>query len=181
MTEQEKKLVNSGDADAPMRVLLTTDEADSLFLRQQSEDVDVVGIGLNRDLKKLIERMKATLAQEEGAGLAAAQVGIARNIFLFVRVNDPDMPVQVAINPKIMKHPEEQICFEGDGCLSIPDESGASMRYPWVEVEYYDQNGKCIRETLSGGSRETDYTGIIFQHEYDHLQGVLFTDRLCER
>lgn len=54
------------------------------------------------------------------------------------------------------------------------------MRYPWIDVEYYNEKGELKQERLSGYSRETDFTGIIFQHEFDHLQGVLFIDKLCE-
>ncbi|MDR2834734.1 MAG: peptide deformylase, partial [Bacteroidales bacterium] len=67
-----------------------------------------------------------------------------------------------------------------DGCLSIPDFSGNSQRYPWVEVEYLNQNGEKITEKLTGYSRLTSFTAVIFQHEYDHLRGTLFIDKLCE-
>ncbi len=124
--------------------------------------------------------MQATLEKENGVGIAAPQIGIARNIFLFMRIDKPGYPVEVAVNPEITAHSEEIVCFENDGCLSVPDISGNSLRYKWIEVEYYDRHGNKIKERLEGYSREEDFTGIIFQHEYDHLQGVLFTDKLCK-
>lgn len=180
MTETEIKLINHGSADSAFYVLQTTEEIDSLFLRMKCKDFDPKVIAQNKDLQLLIERMKTTLLEEEGVGLAAPQVGISRNLFLFMRIDKPDYPVQVAINPRIVNHPEETVCFEGDGCLSIPDESGDTNRYPWIEVEYYDEKGELHKEKLSGYSRDTDFTGVIFQHEFDHLQGVLFIDRLCD-
>lgn len=180
MTTVEKKLINSADAKTPFRVLQVTDIEDSLFLRQQCTNIDIENISENRDIQLFIQRLKTTLVVEEGVGIAAPQVGIGRNIFLFLRITEPDMPVQVVINPKIVDHSEETVCFEGDGCLSIPDISGNSVRYAWVEVEYFDETGKQIREKLTGFSRETGFVGVIFQHEYDHLQGILFIDKLCD-
>ena len=178
LTEQEKILINNGNENEPFRVLLTTNEQDSLFLRQVCKPVSLEQDGQN--IRLLIARLKATLEAENGVGIAAPQVGIGRNIFLFIRIDKPDMPVEVAINPRIVNHSDEKVCFEGDGCLSIPDVSGNSLRYPWVEVEYTNEQGERVSERLEGYSRQGNFVGVIFQHEYDHLQGVLFTDKLCD-
>lgn len=176
-TQNEKILINSGTTETPFRVLKVTDQQDSIFLRQKCSDIE--NINESEDLQLLIGRLKTTMAAESGVGIAAPQVGIGRNIFLFTRIDKANYPVIVAINPKIVNHPEETICFERDGCLSIPGISGNSIRYPWVDVEYTDENGNLVQERLEGYSRESDFTGIIFQHEFDHLQGILFTDKLC--
>ncbi len=176
-TQNEKILINSGTTETPFRVLKVTDQQDSIFLRQKCSDIE--NINESEDLQLLIGRLKTTMAVESGVGIAAPQVGIGRNIFLFTRIDKANYPVIVAINPKIVNHPEETICFERDGCLSIPGISGNSIRYPWVDVEYTDENGNLVQERLEGYSRESDFTGIIFQHEFDHLQGILFTDKLC--
>lgn len=176
-TQDEKDLINSGTTETPFRVLKVTDQQDSIFLRQKCSDIE--NINESEDLQLLIDRLKSTMAAESGVGIAAPQVGIARNVFLFTRIDKANYPVIVAINPKIVNHPEETICFERDGCLSIPGISGNSIRYPWVDVEYTDENGNPVQERLEGYSRESDFTGIIFQHEFDHLQGVLFIDKLC--
>lgn len=176
-TQDEKDLINSGTTETPFRVLKVTDQQDSIFLRQKCSDIE--NINESEDLQLLIDRLKTTMAAESGVGIAAPQVGIGRNIFLFTRIDKANYPVIVAINPKIVNHPEETICFERDGCLSIPGISGNSIRYPWVDVEYTDENGNLVQERLEGYSRESDFTGIIFQHEFDHLQGVLFIDKLC--
>ena len=176
-TQDEKILINSGTTETPFRVLKVTDQQDSIFLRQKCSDIEDISDSV--DVQILIDRLKTTMAAESGVGIAAPQVGIGRNIFLFTRIDKANYPVIVAINPKIVNHPEETICFERDGCLSIPGISGNSIHYPWVDVEYTDENGNLIQERLEGYSRENDFTGIIFQHEFDHLQGVLFTDKLC--
>lgn len=180
MTENEIKLINNGNNNSPYRVLTIDNKQDSLFLRQKCEDIDVGTIGKDENLRTFITRLKITMQAESGIGIAAPQVGIGRNIFLFTRIDRTGEPVVVAINPKITAHSKETICFERDGCLSIPGISGNSQRYKWVEVEYYDETGKKHKERLSGYSRQSDFTGVIFQHEYDHLQGILFIDKLCQ-
>jgi len=179
MTKEEIVLINNGDRDTPYKVLLTTNKEDSLFLRRKSKDFDIESIKGNKDLQLFITRLALTMEIESGVGIAAPQVGLGRNIFLFTRIDKEDFPVQVAINPKIVGHSEEIVCFEGDGCLSIPNTSGNTNRYAWIDVEYYNENGELIKERLSGYSRQSDFTGVVFQHEYDHLQGVLFIDKLC--
>lgn len=178
MTNSEIKHIESANALTPFRVLLTSNEQDLKILRRPCKDINFGKDGEN--VEKLISRMKATMFAESGVGIAAPQIGISRNIFLFVRVDQPNAPVEVAINPKIVNRADETICFERDGCLSIPDISANSIRYPWVEVEYLNEKGEKVREKLVGFSRQDNFVAVIFQHEFDHLQGVLFTDKLCE-
>jgi peptide deformylase len=178
LTKEEKELINSGDANESFRVLLTTNKSDSLILRQKAKTVELTAD--TEDLRLLVARLKSTLATENGVGIAAPQVGILRNLFIFERVDKPGAPVETVINPIIVSHSVETVCFEGDGCLSIPELRGNSVRYSWVEVEYFNENGDKIREKLTGYSRNDNFTAIIFQHEYDHLQGILFIDKLCK-
>lgn len=178
MTKEERNLIGKGNANEPMRVLTIHNEADSLLLRSKCKDVDLSHDSL--ELHLFIERLKATMQAEKGVGIAAPQVGLLWNVFLFVRMDKENNPVQVAINPRIAACSAETFCFERDGCLSIPGISGNSIRYKWIDVVYQDETGRFIRERLSGISRQSDFTGIIFQHEFDHLQGVLFIDKLCD-
>ncbi|MDR2512030.1 MAG: peptide deformylase [Bacteroidales bacterium] len=177
-SEEEKMLINSGNSHEQMRVLLTTNLDDLLVLRTVCSDIDLS----QRDslLDKLILRMKITMENEGGIGIAASQVGVLKNIFLFTRLSVPNQPVEVAINPRIIAHSDSSICFVGDRCLSIPDVSGNSLRYAWIEVEYFDESGTKVRCCLSDVSRQSTFTAIIFQHEYDHTKGVLFIDKLCK-
>jgi peptide deformylase len=174
----EKALIHEGDAGMPFRVLQITNVQDSMLLRTPSSDIKKAII--DPDFTLFIARLKTTLALEEGVGIAAAQVGILKNVFLFIRLDLPGTPVVVAINPRIVSHPAETVCFERDGCLSIPEVRGNSVRYPWVEVEYYNEQGILVHEKLEGYSRNNTFSAVIFQHEYDHLQGTLFIDKLCD-
>lgn len=181
MTEKERNLIFSGGIDEPLRVLQSDIKEDSLFLREKSVDIEnIETFAENKDWKHFINRLKFTMAVESGVGIAAVQVGIQRNLFLFMRLDKPGRPVEVAINPRIVNHPDEFICFKDDGCLSVPDMSGDTKRYAWIDVEYYNEEGILIKERLSGSSRGGDFTGVIFQHEFDHLQGMLYTDKIYE-
>lgn len=177
-TEREIEIIRNGDIETRFRVLLTTDAIDSFVLRMKSSDVNIDSITTDEDLQLLIKRLIVTMKEAGGVGIAAPQVGVLKNIFIFMRIDKPGFPIQVAINPRIVNHPNETVCFEGDGCLSIPNISANSIRYPWVEVEYWDENGDFHKEKHMGYSREYDFTSIIFQHEFDHLNGVLFTDKI---
>jgi peptide deformylase len=177
-SEAERALIVSGGAEMPFRVLQVTDRQDSVLLRKPCRRVR--NFAGDPAFRLLIERLKTTLETENGIGIAAPQAGISRNIFLFVRTDLPGQPIQVAVNPKIVNHPDTTVCFERDGCLSIPGRSGNSVRYPWIDVEYWNEKGEKVRERLEGYSRRDTFTAIIFQHEYDHTRGVLFTDKLCE-
>ena len=175
-SKDELTLIRGGAADTTFRILEVTNEQDLAILRKQSSDFNDFTAP---DFKLFIERLKTTLINEDGVGIAAPQVGVLKNIFLVVRVDKQEEPIEAIINPKIISHSENTICFNDDGCLSIPDIVGNSMRYPWIEVEYQDINGNSIRERLEGYSRDDNFMSIIFQHEYDHLIGILFTDKLC--
>jgi len=54
------------------------------------------------------------------------------------------------------------------------------VRYPWIEIEYTNLVGQNVREKLEGYSRDGNFVSVIFQHEFDHLQGILYTDRICK-
>ena len=178
-TDRELEIIHNGNTDTSYRILLTTDAIDSFTLRMKSSDINTDSIATDEDLQLLIQRLEITMNEAGGVGIAAPQVGVLKNIFLFIRFDKQDNPVQVAINPRIINQPSETVCFEGDGCLSIPNISSNSIRFPWIEVEYWDEKGNFHKEKLIGYSREEDFTSIIFQHELDHLHGILFTDKIC--
>ncbi|MDR3134092.1 MAG: peptide deformylase [Prevotellaceae bacterium] len=174
---EELLLINQGTAQTPFRVLQITDPQDAVRLRTPCGNVE--NFAGDSTLALLIARLKTTLIAENGVGIAASQVGVLKNIFLFMRLDLPGAPVTVAINPEIINRPDTTVCFDRDGCLSIPGISGNSVRYPWVEVEYSNEQGECFRERLEGYSRQGVFTAVIFQHEYDHTRGILFIDKLC--
>ena len=177
-TKADKSLIVSGTVETPFRVLQVTNVQDSILLRKPCDNLK--NFANDSTFRLLVTRLKKTLEVERGVGIAAPQVGISKNLFLFMRLDLPDKPVHIAVNPRIVNHTDTTICFERDGCLSISDFSGNSVRYPWIDVEYQNEKGEKIRERLEGYSRQNTFTAIIFQHEYDHTKGILFTDKLCK-
>lgn len=138
------------------------------------------------DLKVLIDNMFETMYAAQGVGLAAPQIG--KSIRLFVidgspfaeddedvepdpRAEGMDGFKKVFINPIIEEETGEEWGFQ-EGCLSIPKIREEVYRQEKVKVTYFDENFKKYSETFEG------YAARIIQHEYDHIEGVLFTDHL---
>ena len=135
-------------------------------------------------LKELIEDMWATMYEAFGVGLAAPQIGRAIRLFLIDPepfADDENLSEEereqlkgmkkVFINPTIVAEEGEEWAFN-EGCLSIPEVREDVFRKPQITVEYYDENFEFKSETFSGiGAR-------VIQHEYDHIEGILFTDKL---
>lgn len=169
LTAQESQLINAFDADVPFRVLQTTNLEDLNILKAQSTEIK----SINLDLAHLIQRMHATVSHEnsKGVGIAAPQVGINRRVILVQRVDKEDRPFEFYINPKIIW--QSEILREGDeGCLSIPDIYQAVKRSLVITIEFQNLENQTFSETIEG------FVAVIFQHEIDHLDGILFTDRI---
>ncbi len=110
-----------------------------------------------------------------GMGLAAIQLGIAKRFFVIsYKKDDGSFEEYKVVNPKIVSHSEEQIYVEeGEGCLSVTRYvEGIVPRYARVTVEYYDEFGN--KKTV----RVREEIAVAFQHEIDHLNGILFTDKI---
>lgn len=150
--------------------------AKDITLRQKSKTV----LKIDKKVKKLIEDMRETLLAQndpEGVGLAAPQIGKNLKIFLM----KPDEDITVVINPKIIsvkkltKKQMKQKTKILEGCLSLPHFYGPLQRSREVTIEYLDENGIEITKTFS------DFSAQVVLHEIDHLEGVLFVDRLLEQ
>lgn len=123
-------------------------------------------------LKTLIEDMKQTLHTANGIGLAAPQVGVLRRLVV-IDVGDDNTPeYRTFINPVILAQNGEQ--REIEGCLSCPNEWGRTVRPAWVKVRAQDENGDYFE--MEG----FDILARAFCHELDHLDGILFGDRVVE-
>ena len=121
------------------------------------------------------EKIAAKYNLRAGMGMAFVQLGILKRIFVIANKNDDDsFEEYVIINPKIISQSEELIYVgEGEGCLSVNREvQGIIPRYARVTIEAYDMNGNKFQMRL----RED--LAICVQHEIDHLQGILFVDRI---
>lgn len=143
-------------------------------LRQQAawvEDVHDVKI------QQLIDDLIVTVAQANGVGIASPQVAQSYRLFIVAsRPNPryphaPEMEPTAMINPKIVSH-SSQVVKDWEGCLSVPGIRGLVPRYQAIAVEYTDRYGNLQKKEL------TDFVARIFQHEFDHLDGVIFIDRV---
>lgn len=131
-------------------------------------------------LDKLIEDMFETMYNASGVGLAAPQIGKSIRVFIvdaepFAEGDDGDPSCvgfkRVFINPIIFEEEGEEWSF-AEGCLSIPGVREDVSRKPKLKIEYYDQNWELWEEELDG------FPARVVQHEYDHIEGVLFTDKI---
>jgi peptide deformylase len=142
----------------------------SPVLRKKTFELDA-----GDDFVQLAENMKETLKKAEGIGLAGPQVGLLKSIFLVdttpVNSNGIEPVEKVFLNPVILNQ-DDNTTWYNEGCLSIPGIHEDVKRPEKVEVRYRDLNFDWKVETLTG------LEARIFQHEYDHLQGILFVDRL---
>jgi peptide deformylase len=140
-------------------------------LRQKAKQVKQFGPAL----KSLADDMLETLHASHGVGLAAPQIGLLQRIFVAYLPEDEEDPQSgkpyVLINPKIVKASRDEVEGE-EGCLSIPTWYGVVSRPDWVIVRAQDANGKSIRAKAEG------YLARVFLHEMDHLDGILFVDRV---
>ena len=122
------------------------------------------------------EEMVETMREANGVGLAAPQVGLLQRLFVAELPEDEETgePAETYIlfNPKIIKGRGEQIGYEG--CLSIPGYIGEVARRQQITVEAFDEKGDLVRLKVEG------YLARVFQHEIDHLDGILYTDRLTD-
>lgn len=150
-------------------------------LRQVAEDISAD----YPNLKELVTNMYDTMYNAYGLGLAAPQIGLA--IRLFVVDTEPfsdneDLNAEeielyknfkrTFINAKITKEEGEEWCFN-EGCLSIPDVREDVYRKEKITIEYYDEDFNKKTEVFDG------FIARVIQHEYDHIEGVLFTDKIA--
>jgi len=146
-------------------------------LRQVAAPVPMEQIG-TQELDKLIEDMRDTLAASGGIGLAAPQINVSLSIAV-VRVDDvptrygdvSPIPFSVYINPQITVLDETS---EGywEGCLSVPGMRGFVERPQHIRIDYLDAEG------TPGSLEASGFQATLFQHEFDHLFGILYVDRL---
>lgn len=151
-------------------------------LKKEGEEIDEDYDGL----QELISNMFETMYAANGVGLAAPQIGKSIRLFVvdaspFAEVEEGEEPDPLAegledfkkvfINPIIEEETGEEWSF-AEGCLSIPKIREEVFRQPKIRITYYDENWEFKDETYEG------YAARVIQHEYDHVDGILFTDRL---
>jgi len=125
----------------------------------------------DQDLEKLVLDMVETMRLNDGIGLAAPQVNVSKRLFVIdKKLINEEWEAEAYINPKIIKADGSNILEEG--CLSIPNIRADVDRPFKIEVEYQTLKGEKVREEMD------DLLARVFQHEFDHLEGVLFVDKI---
>ena len=123
------------------------------------------------EVQSLIDDMVETMRDARGVGIAAPQLGEEVQIFVYQAAGPPEIPLHVVINPLITPQVRELV-EDWEGCLSIPDLRGLVPRHPTIRVQGLDRQGRPLDYAASG------FEARIIQHEYDHLNGVVFLDRM---
>lgn len=133
-------------------------------LREVAQEVEII----DDEIREILDNMVETMYETKGVGLAAPQVGVSKRMFV---CDKGDGVVRKVINPKITVIGDELAECE-EGCLSVPGIYKKVKRPAQIKVEYLNENGEEVKEELD------DFLAIIMQHEYDHLDGVLFIDKV---
>jgi len=154
--------------------ILEIAEMGNPVLRERAVEVEDLH---DPELQKFIDDLIATGINANGVGIAAPQVSVTKRIFIISSrpnaryPNAPVMEPTAVINPEIISYSGETV-KDWEGCLSIPGIRGLVPRPRSVHVRFFSRDGKVEEKEL------TDFIARVFQHEYDHLNGVLFLDRI---
>lgn len=132
-------------------------------LRKKSSKVEKI----DEEILKILDSMVETMEEAKGIGLAAPQIGVDKRIFV---VDIGDGIIRKVINPELEY--SEEIEENEEGCLSVPGIYRGVKRAKWVKITYTNENNEKVKEVAEG------LLSRAFQHEYDHLEGVLFTDKV---
>ena len=170
-TSAEREVIFGGEGDI-MSLTTISNRADSLLLRSKSQPMNR-GMVATEELATLCRRMLATVQnpENEGVGIAAPQVGILRRMVAVQRFDKEGEPFEFFLNPEILAMPGE-MKLGGEGCLSVPEIRGVVSRSQQIVLRYRDLDFVEHTDTVSG------FTAVIFQHEIDHLDGVLYIDKM---
>lgn len=166
-TKEELSLINQGNLSTALPIFQTTDEHQHSVLLKNSMAVNPK----DKATEVLVNRMKLSLlATDGGVGIAAPQVGINRNVIWVQRFDKLGEPLEYFLNPKIIW--KSEILNKGpEGDLSIPDFRDLFYRSQVIQLDYFDLKGQKHTELVEG------FTAVIFQHEIDHLSGILISDK----
>ena len=146
----------------------------SQVLRQRSNSIAST---IDPQLDRLIEDLIATADAANGVGIAAPQVAQSLRLFIVASRPSPRYPHAPKMEPTAMINPEiidrsHEVVAGWEGCLSVPDVRGLVSRHQSIKVRYLDRFGELVQQELTG------FVARIFQNELDHLDGILFPDRV---
>ena len=157
-----------------MSKILQISTIGSPILRQKSA---AIGNITDPQLEQTIADLMATCAAANGVGIAAPQVASSVRLFIVASRPSPRYPHAPTMAPTAMINPEivdrsGELVAGWEGCLSVPGTRGLVMRDRAIAVKYFTKQGELVHQEL------TDFVARIFQHELDHLDGILFPDRV---
>ena len=147
------------------------------ILRNKTKDIPINDIKSD-NTHKIIEKMIKTMRKHNGAGLAANQIYEPIRICIIEVLDNPrykhlnTIPLKILINPRVIIKKDTATFNSYEGCLSVPNLRGKVRRYNSINVTYYTKDAKKITENIKG------LESIVYQHEIDHLDGYLFTDKV---
>jgi len=147
------------------------------ILRNKTKDIPINDIKSD-NTQKIIEKMIKTMRKHNGAGLAANQIYEPIRICIIEVLDNPrykhlnTIPLKILINPRVIIKKDTATFNSYEGCLSVPNLRGKVKRYNTINVTYYNMDAKKITEDIKG------LESIVYQHEIDHLDGYLFTDKV---
>lgn len=156
-------------------------KAGNPILRQRSGQVEPASI-VTDEMRTLIRDMFETMESASGQGLAAPQVGVLKRLVvvrLYAENKAEKGPARETFRDRVLINPEIKILGgpklgSWEGCLSLPGMAGYVERSRKIQLRFLDENGKRHEETVEG------YEAVVYQHECDHLDGVLYIDRLSD-
>lgn len=171
-SETDKQIIYGGDTAGMLRVIQITQPNEHKILLTPSVNIQHNAPGLDLLAKRMLLSMRDTA--RPGVGIAAPQLGINKKIIWVQRFDKAGEPFELYLNPQITW--QSVLYRKGrEGCLSIPDISGNVLRHYTIGLTYQQRDGTYKNEIIEG------FTAVIFQHEIDHLNGILFTQRLQEQ
>ena len=171
-SDEEIALIMQGDSLSPMRVFKINKKSDSILLSTKST---AVKLDLNQPvLKRVVERMYRTVRDSlsAGVGIAAPQVGVLKQIIWIQRFDKEGSPFECYLNPRIIQYSKKKQEYR-EGCLSVPDRMDILNSRAYAILIEYDKMDKTHHVEMI-----EDFTAVIFQHEIDHLNGVLYLQYL---
>lgn len=154
-----------------MHILTINNKRESLFLKQKTKIVDIASLG-KTEIREVIREMRLLMKKADGVGLSANQVGLSWHFFVaeVPTGKGAETKFYAVFNPEIIKKSENTVNLE-EGCLSIPDTFGLVERPEKITLIGFDPTGKKLKIKAWG------LLARVFQHELDHLNGVLFVDK----
>ena len=168
-SEADLEIIHS-NPDSLLHIYTVDNPVEMEVLRTPSVNLSKKALH-SEDFRILSERMLKTVSAAEGLGLSAPQIGINKAVVVVQRNDKEGAPYEIYPNI-IIKDCSQEMDISAEGCLSIPGKTGLVDRHIVVAIEYYSiPERKMVVDTIS------TYESAIFQHEIDHLDGILYTDR----